>query len=262
MKDYFVSAASYYARYRPFYPEPLIQDVVDFFILTKNDRVIDIGSGTGQLAIQMAKYVEEVLAVEPDADMIAEGRKLCRKHGIDNIKWKQAAAEKLDASIGTFKIATFGASFHWMEQERILSFLDSVIESEGGVAIAGSQSVWLPTEDWEEVVKQMIQKYLGEERRAGTGKFKQAAKTDERFEDLLNKSLFSLFEERQYKHKREKTIDEIIGRIYSTSFANPAVLGEKKEAFENELRNELNRLNPQGLFEKTENYYLFLAKRP
>lgn len=263
MKDYFASAASYYAQYRPFYPQPLIQDIVSFFGLTGSDRVIDIGSGTGQLAIQMADHVGEVMTVEVDADMVAEGKKLCEKHHVTNVRWIQSAAEDLFFSpeFGRFKAAMFGASFHWMDQDALLRFLDSIVESNGGVAVAGSKSIWLSDEPWEQVAREITQKYLGVERRAGTGKFKEAAKGNDSFEEILKRSPFSVVDERSYPMKRQQTLDEVVGRIYSTSFANPAVLGEKRDAFERDLREALLQINPNGVFEKVDPYYLFLAER-
>lgn len=263
MKDYFASAAWYYARYRAFYPKEVIDDIVAFFELQKDHRVLDIGAGTGQLAIQMAEHAKEVVAIEIDSDMIKEGKELCREHGTENIHWIQTVAEQLGSAseLGRFNLATFGTSFHWMNQQPLLVFLDSVIEPGGGVAVAWSPSVWWPTEEWGHAVKKLIQKYLGEERRAGTGTFKTAVNTDERFEDILKHSPFSSVEEKKYRIQRQQTTEQVIGRIFSTSFSNPAVLGGKKEMFENELREVLTKINPEGLFEKTDEYYLFLARR-
>lgn len=263
MKDYFASAATYYAQYRPFYPDELIAAIVVQFKLTKQDRVIDIGAGTGHLAIQLAPLVKEIVAIEPDPDMLAEGKKLCAKHGVHNVQWIQASDEDLVtmSDLGQFTIATFGASFHWMEHDVLMKTLDSLITPQGGVVVAGSQSVWLPTEKWEEIVVKIIQDFLGQERRAGTGKFQRAANSDESFADIIQRSAFSQLEQKKYAPVLVKTIDEIIGRMFSTSFANPAALGDKKEAFAETVRTELTKLNPAGTFSKTENYYLLMGKR-
>jgi ubiquinone/menaquinone biosynthesis C-methylase UbiE len=263
MIDYFASAASYYAQYRPFYPEALVGDIADFFRLTKDNRVLDIGSGTGQLAIQLSRFCKEVVAVEVDADMIEEGKKLCQQHSVENIRWVHSGAEDLPAEsgLGQFRLASFGASFHWMPHEKLLRFLDTIIEPDGGVAVAGSRSIWMGEDVWEQIIKEIVQRYLGEERRAGTGKYKEATNRDETFEEILKHSPFSTVEERAYSTRRTQTLDEVIGRLYSTSFANPAVLGDKRESLELELRDQLLKIEPSGIFEKIDPYYLFLAKR-
>ena len=43
------------------------------------------------------------------------------------------------------------------------------------------------------------------------------------------------------------TVDEIVGYYFSTSMANPSVLDDSKEAFENDLRETLFRINPSGI---------------
>jgi len=54
-------------------------------VLTKDMRVLDIGSGPGTLAIPLAPLVRDVTAVEPGAGMAAVLMEQCRAQGIKNI---------------------------------------------------------------------------------------------------------------------------------------------------------------------------------
>jgi len=54
-------------------------------VLTKEMRVLDIGSGPGTLAIPLAPLVRDVTAVEPGAGMAAVLMEQCRNQGITNI---------------------------------------------------------------------------------------------------------------------------------------------------------------------------------
>ena len=54
-------------------------------------------------------------------------------------------------------------------------------------------------------------------------------------------------------------LDSIIGNIYSTSMANQEVLGDKKEAFEKDLRDTLLKDNPSGKFVSEGQVQAFLA---
>lgn len=258
--DLFKSAAYYYARFRPFYPEPLIRDIVRSFHLTKEDRVIDVGSGTGQLAIQIAKYVSEIFAVEPDKDMIKEGKMLCRKHNVRNIRWIRLRAEDLAKrrNLGKFKLASFGTSLHWMDEARALNNLDPLITKDGGVLVTGSWALWSRPTPYEKKIKSLIQKYLGKKRRAGSGIFHNRKETHS---DILRRSPFTQIRVRRYVVNRKWSSAEIVGQLYSTSFANPAVLGRKRRSFEKELRALLQILRPSGIFLRREPYDAIFARR-
>lgn len=258
--DLFRSAAYYYARFRPFYPEPIIRDIVRSLHLTKEDRVIDVGSGTGQLAIQIAKYVKEVFAVEPDKDMIREGKKFCRKHHVHNIRWLRLRAEDLgqQKNLGKFKLASFGTSLHWMDEIRVLKSLDPLITEDGGVVITGSWALWSKPTSYEKKIKLLIQKYLGKRRRAGSGTFRRRKDSHS---DVLKRSPFSQIRFKRYVAKRKWSSAEIIGQLYSTSFANKAVLGDKRKNFEKDLRALLKILRPSGVFTRREPYDTIFARR-
>ena len=56
-KDLFRGTAWYYARYRSGYPEAFFKLVRNKFELSKVDRVLDLGCGTGQIAIPVCRFV-------------------------------------------------------------------------------------------------------------------------------------------------------------------------------------------------------------
>ena len=80
-KDIFKGTAWYYARYRAGYPQAFFDRVKDKFNLSKNDRVIDLGCGTGQIAIPICQCVREVVALDPESEMLVEGKMLAEKSG-------------------------------------------------------------------------------------------------------------------------------------------------------------------------------------
>ncbi len=203
--ELFASAAYYYAHYRPFYPEDLIRDVVARFDLSKDDRVIDIGAGTGQLSIQISPHVKEVVALEPDQEMIDEGKKLCEEHGAKNIRWVASSAEDIGEapSLGSFKIAVFGKSFHWLDRDRVLHHLESLLQPSGGIVIVGAPSMWESTAGWELEIKKLVQKYLGKERRAGSGTFHRS---DETYSATLQRAGYLDIEHRTYSREEKFSV--------------------------------------------------------
>jgi len=52
--------AEFYHRYRRGYPAAVIDSLADAFALTGDDIVVDLGCGTGQLALPIARRVRAV----------------------------------------------------------------------------------------------------------------------------------------------------------------------------------------------------------
>lgn len=260
-KELFKGAARDYARYRPGYPKEFFDQVIRYFSLDGKGRLLDLGCGTGQITIPLARHFEEAVGLDIDADMLAVGKEEAEKAGIKNIKWLQKRAEDISQEMGAFRLATMAASFHWMEQDAVLVKVYEILERGGGlVIVSGSSSVWKNTEKsgWKGKVKEIIQKYLGEQRRAGSSFY---VEPKEKFETVVAHSPFGKSETLTYRYERKWTIDEIIGLLYTTSFASKRFFSGKAKDFEKELKAELLKLNPTGEFTETKNLEVLVARK-
>jgi ubiquinone/menaquinone biosynthesis C-methylase UbiE len=259
-KDTFQGTAWYYARYREGYPPELFELVKRKFDLKNEDRVLDLGCGTGKIAIPVSRFVQEVVAMDPEPEMISEGRGQATTRGIKNIVWINAGSADLPGlkgSTGSFKLVTMGTSFHWMDREQVLKDLFDIIADGGGLVITWNNSIWTKEQnDWQPAVKDVIKKYLGEKRRAGSGVYQIAPIRHEKF---VAESKFKQMEMWKQHWIMSLTTDQVIGNLYSTSMANPAVLGKMKEAFETELRETLMKLKPEGVFSSESDVEAILA---
>jgi len=85
--ELFKGTAFYYSRYRRGYPPEAIEVLVRGFDLNSSTRVLDLGCGTGQIAIPLAKRGIPVIAVDPDVEMFAEGLRAEQATGIAGIAW-------------------------------------------------------------------------------------------------------------------------------------------------------------------------------
>lgn len=262
MLEYFDGAAEYYKRYRPFYPEEEIAQIVSFFGLSSSSRVLDVGAGTGQLAIGLAPFVQEIIAVEPNLEMMKKGQELCEEHNIRNVTWVNDPIETCVDELGSdFQLATFGASFHWMNEETIFPLLDSIIAPNGGVAITGTSSIWKAEDGWEHAVMNILEDVIGTRKRSGAGGYQQSARKGASFVDMLRDSVFSQVEEHSFDVDQPWTIDSFIGRLLSTSYANPVVLADRYDDFVHRVEAELLRWFPNQEFTQELSYYLITAKR-
>jgi ubiquinone/menaquinone biosynthesis C-methylase UbiE len=247
-KDTFRGTAWYYARFREKYPREFFDLIKSKFALSKSDRILDLGCGTGEIAIPICESVKEVVAMDPEPEMLAEGMNQAAMQGVRNIVWIEGGSEDLSIinNIGRFKLVTMGTSFHWMDRGKTLEELYEMIIGGGGIAIAGNTSIWTNAQkDWQKAARTIITKWLGEERRAGSSVYQVSPKPHEQ---IVKESKFNRIEMWKHHWVASSTLDSVVGNLYSTSFVNPYVLGSKKEAFEKDLCETLLRVNPSGAF--------------
>jgi SAM-dependent methyltransferase len=75
----------HYARFRRGYPQPALMFVVDRLQVGPDDLVVDLGCGTGQLALPLAGRVRHVLGIDPAPDMLA--RAAAQRDGVRAVSW-------------------------------------------------------------------------------------------------------------------------------------------------------------------------------
>lgn len=74
--------------------EVLFQTIVDELRPTKDMTVIDIGSGTGVIALTLAPYVRRVIGIEQSGRAVEDAKKNATMNNIKNVTWIQGKAEE------------------------------------------------------------------------------------------------------------------------------------------------------------------------
>src|SRR4051794_33957984 len=113
-RDLFKGTAWYYARYRYRFPPEFFKRVLERFNLDGRGRLLDLGCGTGQLAIPLAPYFEEVTGLDPEPEMLAQAAREAEKAVATNIRWIEGGSADLadlQAQLGKFRLVTMGNSF-------------------------------------------------------------------------------------------------------------------------------------------------------
>jgi SAM-dependent methyltransferase len=255
-EDLFAGTAEHYARYRPAYPPELIHHLIEQAAAAGHARALDLGCGTGELTLPLSATFDEVVAVDASAEMVAQGRSKAERAGHHNIVWSVQTAESYDPGDRRFGLITAGAAFHWMDRNLVASRAAASLQPGGVLAIAGVNSTWNGDELWQKKAVEVIQRWLGPRRRAGSGKF---AVSGGRHEDVLRATGFPSVTETTFIAEHNWTLDDFIGYLYSTSFAAKSVLGERAPGFEADLRATLLALEPSGQFSEKLRFHVIVC---
>jgi SAM-dependent methyltransferase len=262
-RELFAGTATYYARYRPAYPVELIDAIAAEFGLGPAADALDLGCGTGQIALPLSRTGCVVWAMDPDPDMIGEAVRAQADGDYGTIRWVLGRGEDLPtAGLPPLRVVTMGASFHWMDRDLVLATLDKLIVADGGVVLmSGAASIFSQSNSvegaWLEVAREVVRQFLGPERRAGTGTYSHPRRGHE---EVLRDSPFSQVTRREQRSTRMMSIDDIVGLQLSTSYASPARLGDQASAFLAELSRRLRELGEE--FETIERTEMIVARRP
>ena len=156
----FGAVAEDYERFRPGYPEDLValvSEVADGPVR----RAIEIGAGTGKATRTFAAAGIEVVATEPDADMLAVLRRECAGLPVTTV---HAALEELDpAAYEPFDLLYAAAAWHWTAPATRWDLATALVRDGGAVAFFGGPFV-LADDEVAAIEDEMIAAYAPEGR--------------------------------------------------------------------------------------------------
>ncbi len=253
----FEGTAAYYDKFRAPYSRAAFDFIVNSYVLDRNARALDLGCGPGTLAIPLSNVVRDVVAVDSDPGMLAEGQRLASTKGRQNIIWLRLAAEDIPPTLAPFRVVTLGQSFHWMDRDAVLQRLSCLVDDGGGLAIL-NPGKRRPQESWEDVATRVVTEFLGARSRHP----KANPLEPEHEPALLRSASFSMFTSQEFSTEITRDIPSIIGCIYSASSSTKEQFGADSGRFENALGNALLKLNPSGVFhEKIETEVILAPKK-
>ncbi|MEK5253908.1 class I SAM-dependent methyltransferase [Paenibacillus sp. FSL F4-0125] len=242
----FKGTAVYYSEYRPQYPSSLIRFLIQHFSLNGEGRLLDLGCGTGQLALRFSDWFEEMIGVDTESEMLDEANRLSKIHRVGNVSWKLGRAEELLSDWGSFRLTILAKAFHWMDRASILEILYHCLDDNGGLAIIDTFNVEQEPLSWQLKVNEIVKRWLGNERIAGDSTYTHPK---ERHEDIVAQSSFKDVERLVLpSYSITWTVDSIIGNLYSTSYASKRLFGDYIERFEADMRSSLLEIEPTGKF--------------
>ncbi len=135
----FGRVAELYDRWRPSYPPPAIDAVLEYGGLTPGARILEVGAGTGKATELLAARGLAVLAIEPSSDMARLARDRCAGH---------PAVEVVEAEFEDWvpserrQALVSAAAWHWIDPAVRLSRAHATLVPNGTLAAIWSFPDW------------------------------------------------------------------------------------------------------------------------
>lgn len=253
----FAGVADYYQSSRLPYPNEVFDWIVREYGLDGRGRLLDAGCGTGFVCLPLSTWFEDVVAVDPEPDMLRVAARVAHERGVANVRFLRLSAEEVPPALAPLRLVTFGNSFHWTDREKVAHALFPLIAPGGGLVVLASSSVWTGKEPWKAALLGTVNAWLGPGRRAGTGRLPGAPL----HEDVLRATQFGEPLVVNMVKRRAWTTDALIGLLYSSSLQLRSVLGGRAEEFERDLRERLLRLAPDDRFIEDVEFTIISARK-
>jgi len=251
----YAGSAPHYRRGRPPYSPQLEATLVGELGLDGRGRLLDVGCGPGILTLRLAALFEEAIGLDPDADMLAEGRAAAEAGRIATVRWVHARAEDLpDAAPGPYRLVTFGQSYQWTDERQVAEAVYDMLEPGGAMAMVVHSVEGRPRPDPpshppipHDELRALVVKYLGSLQRMGQG---TAAVRDHRFEDVLVQTRFGQPRTVLAPGIPDllRDVDSVISGYLSTSYSAPHLYGDRLDDFIADAGTLLESRSADGLF--------------
>lgn len=256
----FAGAAGYYEQGRLPYAPGLTAAFVRSLSLDGKGRLLDVGCGPGTVALRLARLFETIVGLDPDPEMLACASRAAAERDITNATWVRRRAETLPAGLGHFRIVTFAASFHWMDRPRVAATVATMLDPGGAVVQVdapgyrpdelsaeterGPLPFPLPPDD---ALDRLRRRWLGNDRRAGQSiRNTSPAGEDEVFQHagFRPAEIVTVPDQRVI----QRTSDDIVASVFSTSSSAPHLFGDRRQDYEQAIREILAQASPSGRF--------------
>lgn len=113
----FGKTADDYARHRAGFPAEFFARIERLGLLRRGIAALDLGTGTGTLALGLAARGASVTALDPARAMLAQLEMRAKEHGVA-IRTIEGRAERTGLPDGAFDLAIAGQCWHWFERPR------------------------------------------------------------------------------------------------------------------------------------------------
>jgi ubiquinone/menaquinone biosynthesis C-methylase UbiE len=129
MKDNFSKQASSYSKYRPHYPDEMIEYLISF--VNNKSIALDIATGNGQIAHKLSAFFEKVYGTDISQKQLDNATQAF------NIIYRLEPAEKTSFEDKTFDLITVAQAIHWFNFDQFYKEIYRILKPDGIFAVLG-----------------------------------------------------------------------------------------------------------------------------
>ena len=139
LRETFEEAPELYDRVRPDYPEELFDDLARLVGLVAGSRVLELGCGTGQATVSLARRGYEVVAVELGGGLADVARR--KLAPFPAVRVVNAAFEAWPLPAEAFDAVFAATSFHWIDPAVRVTKSAEALRPGGALAVVSTHHV-------------------------------------------------------------------------------------------------------------------------
>lgn len=132
----FDQIADLYDRHRPRYPERLFDDLISLSGIESSERILEIGSGTGQATLPLARLGLSLLCLEPGHHLAAIARAKLASYPAVEIRCE--TFENWNCEHRAFGLVISAQAFHWLLPELRFQKSADALRPGGSLAVVGN----------------------------------------------------------------------------------------------------------------------------
>jgi ubiquinone/menaquinone biosynthesis C-methylase UbiE len=242
-----------YERYRPGFPDSLYHRLSAAGWIASGLRTLDLGTGTGSLALGLARRGLDVVGIDPSDEMLDVARRRCVDLGLE-ANFVQGRAEDTGLEASRFDLVTAGQCWWWLDARLALAETARILRPGGRMVIANFSYVPTPG-SVAEATEGVILTHNPEWPKAGESGLFESQVRDLDAAGFPDVESFSYLEPVVFAH------EEWRGRMRACSGVGASLDHAAVQAFDRDLADLLTRAFPPPL-EVLHRVFVVSGRRP
>lgn len=128
-ENVFGKVAELYDEVRPEYPHQMVEDVLQWSKLQADERILEIGCGTGKATRLFAPYEYPMTCIDPAVGMLDVARRTCAQYPA--VEFIESKFEEWPTPGDYFNLVYSAQAFHWIEPVRGLAQVARTLKNGG-----------------------------------------------------------------------------------------------------------------------------------